>query len=93
MLIGIGIILGVLVIGTILFVNLSPQFGGKATEEQKKEYAKSKNYKDEIFVNTNEVKLDMSFGDMMKSLIGFLRKQPNSNPLKELNWAACEENQ
>ncbi|MEM8848382.1 MAG: MBL fold metallo-hydrolase, partial [Bacteroidota bacterium] len=85
MLIGIGIILGVLVIGTILFVNLSPQFGGKATEEQKKEYTKSKNYKDEIFVNTNEVKLDMSFGDMMKSLVGFLRKQPNSVPAKGLD--------
>ncbi|MEO0900616.1 MAG: MBL fold metallo-hydrolase, partial [Bacteroidota bacterium] len=62
-----------------------PQFGGKATEEQKKEYTKSKNYKDEIFVNTNEVKLDMSFGDMMKSLVGFLRKQPNSVPAKGLD--------
>ncbi|PRX54839.1 MBL fold metallo-hydrolase [Flagellimonas meridianipacifica] len=81
----IGIIVGILIIGTILFVNLSPQFGGKATEEQKKEYAKSKNYKDEKFVNTNEVKLDMSFGDMIKSLIGFLRKQPNSVPTKSLD--------
>nr|WP_298998841.1 MBL fold metallo-hydrolase [uncultured Allomuricauda sp.] len=85
MLAAIGIIIGLLVFITVLFVNLSPQFGGKATEEQKKEYAKSKNYKDEIFVNTNEVKMDMSFRDMMKSLIGFIRKQPNSVPATSLD--------
>ena len=52
MIITIGVIIGIIAIITILFLNLSPQFGGKATKEQKEIYKVSKNYKEEKFVNT-----------------------------------------
>ncbi|MDH7446422.1 MBL fold metallo-hydrolase [Aquimarina sp. 2201CG14-23] len=80
--IGIGIIIGIIVI--ILFINISPQFGGKPTEEQKAIYAASKNYKDEKFVNTNEVQLDMSLKDMGKSLVGYFKSNPNTIPKENL---------
>ncbi|WP_348637337.1 MBL fold metallo-hydrolase [Aquimarina sp. 2201CG14-23] len=82
MMIGIGIIIGIIVI--ILFINISPQFGGKPTEEQKAIYAASKNYKDEKFVNTNEVQLDMSLKDMGKSLVGYFKSNPNTIPKENL---------
>lgn len=62
MLIGVGILLGVILIMTILFVNLSPEFGGKATKEQKKSYAKSQNYKGGKFNNLGDVQMSMGFG-------------------------------
>ncbi|SEK45207.1 L-ascorbate metabolism protein UlaG, beta-lactamase superfamily [Aquimarina amphilecti] len=80
MIAGIGILIGVVIIIATLFINLSPQFGGKATKEQQSNYATSKNYKDGTFINTNKVKLDMSLIDMGKSLIGYLKSQPNTVP-------------
>jgi len=73
-----------IVIVTLLFVNLSPEFGGKATQEQKDSYRTSKNYKADKFVNTNAVQLDMSLSDMGKALAGYFRPQPKSTPDKSL---------
>lgn len=70
-----------LVIVTIaLFVNLSPEFGGSATKEQKAIYVKSDNYSEGKFVNQQNVNLDMSLGDMWKSLVGFFNSLPNTIP-------------
>ncbi|MDY8136030.1 MBL fold metallo-hydrolase [Aquimarina sp. 2201CG5-10] len=85
MLIGIGILIGIIVIATTLFIKLSPEFGGKATKEQKAIYATSDNYKDEKFVNKNEVQLDMSFRDMGKSIIGYFKPQPKTVPKENLS--------
>ncbi|NER16617.1 MBL fold metallo-hydrolase [Spongiivirga citrea] len=84
MIISISIILGVIVLATILFVNLSPQFGGKASDQQKEVYQKSKNYRDGVFVNTKEVQMDMSIKDMGKSIVGYLRSQPNTTPSNDI---------
>ncbi|WP_234424302.1 MBL fold metallo-hydrolase [Aquimarina sp. Aq107] len=84
MIAGIGILVGIVLLIAILFINLSPEFGGKATDEQRDSYASSKNYKDGKFINTNEVKLDMSLSDMGKSLIGYLKSQPNTVPKDNL---------
>ncbi|BFP43141.1 MBL fold metallo-hydrolase [Flavobacteriaceae bacterium GF1] len=84
MLLGIGIGTGLVVTTILLFVGLSPQFGGKATEAQKATYELSDNYRDGRFVNSNAVQLDMSFGDMLKSIVGFLRSQPNTTPKENL---------
>lgn len=73
-----------LTIIVILFLNISPQFGGKATKEQKTLYAKSENYKDEKFVNKNEVQLDMSFRDMRKSLLGYIKPIPKTSPKENI---------
>ncbi len=84
MILGIGILIGIIVLITTLFVNLSPQFGGKATEEQKAIYATSENYKDEKFVNKADVQLSMSFSDMRKSLVGYFRPLPNTVPQTDI---------
>lgn len=84
-----GIILGslvllLIVVGT-LFVNLSPQFGGKVSKERKAEYASAANYKEEKFVNQAEVQLNMSFKDMMKSIKGYFGPMPNTTPEKAIH--------
>ena len=40
----------ILIVG-LLFVNLSPQFGGSPTEEQTESYSKTGHYKEGVFVN------------------------------------------
>src|SRR5687767_6591594 len=50
-----------LTIATIAFVNLSPQFGGSALEDQQKAFLASGHYKDGIFVNEVPTPLDLGF--------------------------------
>ena len=80
MLLTIGVIIGILIITGLLFVNLSPQFGGRATNEQKKEYAKSQNYKNGKFINIGGIKSEMSGGDMLKAIRGMFKNIPNDRP-------------
>lgn len=80
----------VFVLIVVLFVNLSPQFGGKASKEQQALYKTSKNYKDGKFVNTNAVKLDMSLKDMTTSLIGYFKGQPNTIPKENIEVAKID---
>jgi L-ascorbate metabolism protein UlaG (beta-lactamase superfamily) len=76
----IGSLLLLFILTIILFVNLSPEFGGSATREQKAVYVKSDNYANGKFLNRGEVKLDMSFRDMGKSLVGYFNPPPNTVP-------------
>ncbi len=82
--VGLVIGLGVLVIVIVLFVNLSPQFGGKATKEQQVVYEKSKNYKDGIFINRGNVTMDMSRGDIFKAMKGMLSADADTKPSKNI---------
>jgi len=75
----VGIILLIVIVG-VLFVKLSPEFGGKATEQQQDRYAQSSNFSDGKFVNSKEVQLDMSFGTMMKTIGEYLKSHPNTVP-------------
>lgn len=80
-------IIGLLVIasiGIILFMNLSPVFGGNATEAQNEVYKESDNFVDGKFVNKEAVKMDMSFRDMGKAMTGMMRKTPNTTPNKPI---------
>lgn len=94
----IGIIIGsavitLLVVG-ILFVNLSPEFGGKPTEADKTRYSKSKNFKDGKFENLNKANMDMSFKQTVTTMIDFIKGTPNARPsfnlpvekVDSLNW-------
>jgi len=72
------------ILSIILFVNFSPEFGGSATKEQKAVYVKSDNYEEGKFVNEQDVKLDMSFADMRKSLVGFFNPIPNTIPKNDI---------
>ncbi len=84
MLIGIGILVGMLLITYFAFVNFSPQFGGKISEESQVEFVKSKNYKDGKFINEKEINLDMKFSDMVATGIKFFKKSPGTIPENRL---------
>lgn len=80
----IGSVLVLFLLSTILFLYLSPEFGGSPSEEQKAIYVKSDNYANGKFVNRGDVKLSMSFGDMRKSLVGYFNPPPNTIPKQNL---------
>ncbi|MEQ8421696.1 MAG: MBL fold metallo-hydrolase [Arenibacter algicola] len=86
--IGSGLLL-VIVIG-VLFLYLSPEFGGAPTMEQKRIYVKSPNYVDGKFINKGNVKLDMSMRDMGKSLAGFFGPSPLTKPNKDIPVAKLD---
>lgn len=76
-------IIGILVVFTIavvLFVNLSPTFGGKVSEDQKQHYKLSKNYTEGKFENVTAINMDMSLKDMGSLMIKMMRKIPNAIP-------------
>ncbi len=82
-------ILGILllfVFGVIvLFVNLSPQFGGSVSKEQRKGYAQSKNFRDGVFKNKEDVKMEMGFNGFVKGIRGYFGPQPNTAPKKNIS--------
>ena len=84
MLIGIGVLLGGIFIIGVLFVNLSPEFGGKATKKQKELYTKSQNYRDGKFSNLGNVRMSMDFGKIMRSLSGYFNPPPETAPSKDI---------
>ncbi|WP_110355493.1 MBL fold metallo-hydrolase [Arenibacter sp. ARW7G5Y1] len=70
----------ILIVIGVLFLYVSPEFGGTPTLEQKTIFLKSPNYKDGKFVNKGHVKLDMSMRDMGKSLAGYFGASPHTKP-------------
>ena len=83
----IGIVLGgaiavVLIIG-VVFVNTSPQFGGKATKEQKEFYTQSGHYKDGKFENLIPTNMDMPFGKTVKIMKQFFKGDPSFQPKEQ----------
>lgn len=75
----VAIVVLIFIAGT-LFVNLSAEFGGKATKQQKHEFAQSSNFQEGRFVNLDRVELHMDLGDMADGLFKFFKKQPNAIP-------------
>ncbi|WP_246457621.1 MBL fold metallo-hydrolase [Winogradskyella echinorum] len=90
MVLSIVIIIAAIALVAVLFIQFSPQFGGKASDEAIATYKTSKNYKEGVFKNTNDVKLDMSLKDMGKALIGFFKSQPNTKPDHDLPLAKID---
>lgn len=75
----IGIVVLIILI-IVLFVNLSPEFGGTISKEAKKKYAISNNFKNGVFRNRGGVEMSMGFSDMVKTSIKFFQSQPNTKP-------------
>ncbi|MFT5735714.1 MAG: L-ascorbate metabolism protein UlaG (beta-lactamase superfamily) [Maribacter sp.] len=73
-------LLFILLIGVALFVNLSPEFGSAPSKKQRETYAQSSNYKDGVFRNIGNVKMDMSFGKFIKMIGGYFAENPNTVP-------------
>jgi len=80
----------ILVIFITLFINLSPEFGGSATKEQKLIYAKSENYKKGVFVNKGDVKMNTSFGDILKLLPKFMFPESGTTPENNITVKAVD---
>jgi L-ascorbate metabolism protein UlaG (beta-lactamase superfamily) len=70
----------ILITGTALFVNLSPQFGGQPTTTDMKEYSENGNYADGKFVNLIPTSMDMNFTKGMSVMWDFMRGVPNGRP-------------
>ncbi len=49
----------------VLFIFVSPQFGGSATDDQKKFYQSTGHYDEGIFLNDLEIKMDMNLTNML----------------------------
>ncbi len=79
-LLGLGIVIGVIFLISVIFLYTSPQFGGKASDEKKQSYTKSDNYTDGKFKNAGNISTEMSFKDMMKATAGMFKKIPNARP-------------
>lgn len=77
----IGVIIGVLIIIGILFLNFSPKFGKKASDDQKAEYAKSENYENGKFLNQSPTKMDLDYWGLFNEM---LKKAPNRSPSSEI---------
>ncbi len=73
-------LVGILVIIGILFVNLSPQFGGKPTEEEKAEFAKTNHYKDEKFQNLIPTEMSIPAKEYPKLIWQYFTGIPNGKP-------------
>ncbi|MBL4710551.1 MAG: MBL fold metallo-hydrolase [Flavobacteriales bacterium] len=84
----IGIIIGSIILLIILiaaiFMNLSPEFGGKHKETDIKRYQQSKHFKKGKFENLSETNMDMSFKETMATLVDYIKGVPNSKPDFEL---------
>ena len=81
--IGLTITAVVLLIITVvtLFINLSPQFGRKATAEQRAEYIKSGHYKNGKFANSKLTVMDIHYWELIKKMVN---GSPNRQPKKDI---------
>lgn len=68
------------VLGIFIFVKTAPQFGRLPEGERLAEISKSENYKDKEFKNLVKTEMDMSFGDMVKTMREFLSGGKNRSP-------------
>ena len=76
----IGISILILVLGIILFLNLSPQFGSAPTTIQEEKFSLTNHYKDGKFINLGNVDMNMGFQDMAKGVIGYFKSTKGVTP-------------
>ena len=80
-----GIILGsgvlLIIVSGVLFLNLSPQFGGTPDEQDKQKYSASKQYKDGKFILTSPIS---TAENRWESLAKLFEEVPRQMPSKEI---------
>ena len=89
----IGSIVLTIVIGITLFINLSPQFGGRLTEDLKQTYSLSKQWNGDIFENISPTSLDMPFRTMLSVIAKQFENIPNRRPKEEIDIIRTKNNQ
>ncbi|MEP2671416.1 MAG: MBL fold metallo-hydrolase [Cyclobacteriaceae bacterium] len=75
----VGIALLLFLVGFI-FMQLSPQFGGKPSKASIARYEKSGHYENGVFVNEIPTSMEMGFGKMMSVLKDYIAGVPNNAP-------------
>ena len=78
------ILIGLLVLGTLIFTNFHPVFGGKPNESDLQRYNQSEQFQNGIFKNQEETSMSMGFKESMKLLPEFFRKAPEREPAEPL---------
>lgn len=82
MLYSILLIIALVIVGSFIFVNFHPVFGGSIA---KTDYDKSQNKKDGVFVNQIETDMTLSFKDGLKLLPEYFSKPPSREPKVAFN--------
>lgn len=77
------LILSVLVIG-LLFLWLSPQFGGSVPEEQQAAFSKLNHYQDGIFTNAQALEFEMNCHSIEKMITDMMHTDPSVAPAQNL---------
>jgi L-ascorbate metabolism protein UlaG (beta-lactamase superfamily) len=72
--------IGLIIVITILFVNLSPEFGGTPTDEETAEFEKLDYFQDGSFQNLISTSMDMSFSQIIELIGEQIEGVPNSEP-------------
>lgn len=78
-------ILLVLMIAIVLFINLSPVFGGNLTKEQKATYSQYGNFVDGKFVSKYTAE-DMEPSDYLTVAANSERRPTDNIPISEIDW-------
>ncbi|MFT2007908.1 MBL fold metallo-hydrolase [Pontibacter sp. 13R65] len=76
----IGSLFGAILLGGAIFMNVSPQFGGKPTKEKEAAYEQLSYYQDGKFQNLIPTSMDMKFGDMLSTMGDMIKGDPNRQP-------------
>lgn len=79
-----GICITVILIIGVLFLNLSPQFGGKHTKQDIKRFKTSQHFKEKRFVNLEPTKTFPSLSDFGKLMKEMSREVSDLSPSKQL---------
>ncbi|MEX1187761.1 MAG: MBL fold metallo-hydrolase [Bacteroidia bacterium] len=77
-------IIALLVIGTSLFVWLSPEFGGSMNTEHKQVYSQSPQWQEDKFVNAIPTNMDIGLKDMPGLIIKQFKSDPARQPKKDI---------
>ncbi len=81
----VGVLLLLLIIVGVLFVNISPEFGGEHDEERIKIYSESGHYKEGKFENLIPTSMDMEFSGFMDVMGEFIKGNPNRQPKEDIS--------
>lgn len=73
--------LAILIIGGAIFINFSPEFGGKVSEKQKLHYQNSKNYKDGKFILQKPISTSESTWNSIKKM---MKGNPKGKPIADI---------
>lgn len=70
---------------TLIFVNTSPQFGGKPTKEQQLQYATTDHYKDGKFINQIASEMEIGIKDMPSLIYKQFKSDPDRQPSRKFD--------